>query len=62
MNNLIFQVQEWPFVLFFSRTKKNYWMEGDIQHTVISEDILRTIDPPDVKVHGSRIYYMFNGK
>lgn len=58
---MIFQVQEWPFVLFFNK-KGKLWAEGDIAHTVLESDVKGTIDPPDIRVRGSRIYYVFNGK
>lgn len=59
---MVFQVQEWPFVLFFYSKKGNFLAEGDIAHTVLQSDIKKTIDPPDIRVRGSRIYYVFNGK
>lgn len=59
---MVFQVQEWPFVLFFYTKKAKFLAEGDIAHTVLQSDIKKTIDPPDIRVRGPRIYYVFNGK
>lgn len=59
---MVFQVQEWPFVLFFLFQKGKFLAEGDIAHTVLQSDIKKTIDPPDIRVCGPRIYYVFNGK
>lgn len=50
------------FVLFFFTKKGKLWAEGDIAHTVLESDVKGTIDPPDIRVRGSRIYYVFNGK
>ena len=62
INTLIFQVQEWPFVIFYSRkcTVKNMWMEGEILNTVLPEDIKQILDPPDIHLCGTRVYYVFN--
>lgn len=49
-----------PF--FFYTKKGKFWAEGDIAHTVLQSDIKKTIDPPDIRVRGPRIYYVFNGK
>lgn len=48
---------------FFFYTKMGKFLaEGDIAHTVLQSDIKKTIDPPDIRVRGPRIYYVFNGK
>lgn len=47
---------------FFYTKKGKFLAEGAIAHTVLQSDIKKTIDPPDIRVRGPRIYYVFNGK
>lgn len=41
---------------FFYSKKGNFLAEGDIAHKVLQSDIKKTIDPPDIRVRGPRIY------
>ena len=56
------QVDQWPWIKFFTKSrKKGYWVMNDIQHTVLSSDVEKQLQPPNITMCGLRILYYFPG-
>lgn len=58
--NYIHQVDTWPWVKFFKK-RGTMWTLNEVQHTVVEEDIEKSLNPPDVVMCGSRLLYKFTG-
>lgn len=58
----LLQVDEWPWVKFYEKAKKNTWHMNTIRHCVLPSDVVKTLLPPDVAVVGTRVLYIFDGK
>ena len=57
------QVNEWPYVTFFRpQNKRCTWIINQVQHTIITSDIIGVLDPPELEVKGCRFYYKFKGE
>jgi len=41
--------------------KKKKWVISDVTHALLLTDVERKLDPPDVVLIGSRVYYSFAG-
>ena len=54
----VLQVDDWPWVRFFSSGRSG-WSECGERHSLVADDVLRVVDPLDIVLHGSRIYYTF---
>jgi len=50
-------VDSWPWVVFFCRKKKGLWALNEVKHTVVHQDILRKLHPPDTVMSGTRLLY-----
>lgn len=57
-----FQVKKWPYVQFYKKKTKSYWVESDVHNTVLPSDIIGVLDAPNIHLMGSRILYSFAGK
>lgn len=57
----MFQVHEWPWVSFFMKSRQ-MWVMNETQHTILTSDIRAKLDPPDIKMCGSRMMYIFKDK
>lgn len=54
---IFFQVDRWPYIRFFKKEHKNLWSEGDILHSILPSDVIKTLEVPDMVHKGSRFYY-----
>ena len=48
---LILQIVDWPWVKFYSK-KRGSWTESTEAHTLLHDDVLKNIDPPDIMMRG----------
>ena len=61
MYEFLIQVDEWPWIRFCKKAKRRMWTISEVQHTIVEEDVAKTIDPPDVVMCGTRLLYKFTG-
>ena len=59
---LLFQVDDWPYVRFFSKRDNNLWCLDDLKFTIAKQDIICQLEAPELLMMESRVYYKFKVK
>ncbi|CAC5391093.1 unnamed protein product [Mytilus coruscus] len=54
-------VSEWPWIMYYKYLKDGKWMDGGPTYTIAISDVVDTLDPPDIRMEGRHLYFIFNG-
>jgi hypothetical protein len=57
---LILKVDDWPWIRY-KYCSSGKWKDDGIRYTVADVAVINVLDPPDIKMEGRSLFYIFSG-